>query len=566
MAGLAKKIGSLHDAVGLSSDYLWSMYSLIEPWRDYIKEGPISQLARIRDSRGASPPPATSGKRVLIVSLKAGNPQVMWEAVAAWAMEAAGHEVEVLSCGEGMHFCDWYMAEDAPGITCGLCRESIRAQWKATGLKHRLFRDVCPESTAIEQQARRAVAGFDAAACLGYTVGDIEVGRLCLQSVLRSSRIGTVRDDERTLTTYRHYIAAGCGALAVAERVLAEQWDLVMVLNGYFSTEAIFDAVAKQRGIPVLTWERGFQRNTLTFSLVEPIMDFSVAKPFATMADVALSAVEEAELQEIETIRRSGKGCVYDLFPKLDEADAAVLGAAGIDPARPFDVLFSNIVWDTAVIGRELAFDSMYAWVAATIRHYMNRDDRQLVIRLHPAEVVLPMKSLERVGDLIARDFGDKIEGVGIVPSESGASSYTLLNHARRAIVYTSTLGMEAAMQGKEVVTAAITHYRGLGFSIDPATREDYLAALDREPVALTPAQRTRARRYAHLFFRGLCRNLRSIEETAPGEAVIVPRTHRELVESRECEVVRYFRDELFPLKVGKQIRRDYVPGGAALG
>lgn len=562
MAGIAKKIGSLHDAIGLSDDYLWAMYSLVEPWRDYVKEGPITQLARIRDSRAFSTTSRSSGKRVLVLSLKAGNPQVMWEAVAAWAMEAAGHEVELLACGEGMHFCDWYMAEDAPGITCGLCRESMRAQLKASGLRHRFFRDVCPEAWAIEQQARRDVAGLDADGCLAFKVGDTPVGALAMQSVLRSTRIGKVRNDERTLGTYRHYIAAGCAALAVAKRVLTEKpWDLVMVLNGYFSTEAVFDHEAKRLGIPVLTWERGFQRDTLAFSVDDPVMDFSVAKPFASMADVPLSDAEEPQLVAVETTRRKGKGCIYDLFPKLTTEDAEVLAATGIDPARPFDVLFPNIVWDTAVIGRELAFGSMYEWVATTIRRYIDRGDRQLVIRLHPAEVVLPMKSLERVGDLIARDFGDKLPGIGIVPSESGASSYVILGYAQRAIVYTSTLGLEGAMIGKDVVTAAITHYRGLGFTTDPATKDEYLAALDRPPTPLDPAQRSRARRYAHLFFMGFCRELRSISETAPGEAVIVPRTHRELVEGEACDVVRFFRDELFPLRPGKQIRHGYRPG-----
>ncbi|HET9051013.1 MAG TPA: hypothetical protein VFO60_04875, partial [Candidatus Dormibacteraeota bacterium] len=73
-------------------------------------------------------------------------------------------------------------------------------------------------------------------------------------------------------------------------------------------------------------------------------------------------------------------------------------------------------------------------------------------------------------------------------------------------LVYTSTTGLEMACTGKPVVTAGTTHYRGRGFTVDPESPSEWIAAVERltqgtPDDAERAASRELARRYAHMFF-----------------------------------------------------------------
>ena len=63
-------------------------------------------------------------------------------------------------------------------------------------------------------------------------------------------------------------------------------------------------------------------------------------------------------------------------------------------------------------------------------------------------------------------------------------------------------MGLEFACSGKTVVVAGDTHYRGLGFTQDPETRQDYVDTLIRLASGKSePVNVETARRYGHFFF-----------------------------------------------------------------
>jgi capsule polysaccharide export protein KpsC/LpsZ len=74
---------------------------------------------------------------------------------------------------------------------------------------------------------------------------------------------------------------------------------------------------------------------------------------------------------------------------------------------------------------------------------------------------------------------------------------------SRCVLVYTSTMGMEAALLGLRVIVAGQTHYRGKGFTDDPSSHEEFFELLSHAlEVDLDLSCRVElARRYAHSFF-----------------------------------------------------------------
>jgi capsule polysaccharide export protein KpsC/LpsZ len=55
-----------------------------------------------------------------------------------------------------------------------------------------------------------------------------------------------------------------------------------------------------------------------------------------------------------------------------------------------------------------------------------------------------------------------------IRPTEK-INTYDLMEIAGLGLAYTTTVGMEMAMRGVPVILAGQTHYRGRGFTHDPA-------------------------------------------------------------------------------------------------
>ena len=207
------------------------------------------------------------------------------------------------------------------------------------------------------------------------------------------------------------------------------------------------------------------------------------------------------------TERRRGGGSLDNFWlESIEDLDRIRLDL-GLHPGRPLVVMFCNILWDSAVIGMDLAFPSMGTWVVEAIRWAEARPEVDLVIRIHPAEVKLRNHpTREGMAEHIAVNIPVLPPNVRVVEASDPISSYVLMDIATVGLVYTSTVGLELAAQGVPVVLAAETHFRGRGFTVDvdtPASCWASVNAILDSPPDAPERDRVRelARRYAVLFF-----------------------------------------------------------------
>ena len=166
--------------------------------------------------------------------------------------------------------------------------------------------------------------------------------------------------------------------------------------------------------------------------------------------------------------------------------------------------MFTNLVWDSAVLGQDVAFESIVDWVVAAIEEFRDRPNDELIIRIHPAETKLSgRESREGIEEEVRNRLTSLPENLIIIPSTDPTSSYDLMREADFGLVYSSTTGLEMVLTGKPVVVAAQTHYRDKGFTIDIDSNKDFSHAIEQlcqDPLAFTPNQQL-VRRYAYLFF-----------------------------------------------------------------
>ncbi|HYM54790.1 MAG TPA: hypothetical protein VES97_05470, partial [Solirubrobacteraceae bacterium] len=160
--------------------------------------------------------------------------------------------------------------------------------------------------------------------------------------------------------------------------------------------------------------------------------------------------------------------------------------------------LFTNVTWDSATIGHDVGFASMFDWVEHAVR-VAGRDDLVLVVRIHPAEGRWGTR--EDVQEVITSRLGQIPANVRFVSAQDALSSYALLDITDLVLTYTTTVGLEAAVRGKHVAVAGDTHYRGRGFTTDITGPDDLARVLGLEPSPLPAESVELAIRYAHMFF-----------------------------------------------------------------
>jgi hypothetical protein len=191
-----------------------------------------------------------------------------------------------------------------------------------------------------------------------------------------------------------------------------------------------------------------------------------------------------------------------DFYVRFDAAAGpGVFASLGLQPSLPTAVLFTNLVWDTAVFGRDIGFASIGEWLREVVRWFTDHPDRQLVIRIHPAEDLRPsQESNEKLSDVVRQLTLPP--NVVLVPSAATVSSYALMEAASAVLVYTSTAGLEAALYGRRVLVGARVYYAGRGFTTGAVDRESLNRSLEDAFVrpSLDDREYALARRFAYLL------------------------------------------------------------------
>ncbi len=436
--------------------------------------------------------PEGAGKNVLILSPRDWSSIVQYDSMIGHGLALRGANVSFLTCGGGLEICDRANTYEAPPMPCTTCSRYTSVAFDAHGFETYMLSsywadDDGGEWNEIDEMLAPELRQAEAEGLpLGQLV-DIPVKWfLCAANLA---------DDPLAGGTYRAFLRSARRIARAVDRVLDEvQPDHVLMLNGLFLFESILWARCRERGIDVITYERAFRKETLVMHRGVPagLYDFSSAWPDSNRD---LNASEAAELDGYLADRRSGNADDQYWSWKeqvVDETEGRLA------------VLFTNLTWDTAVIDRDDAFENIEAWVTRSIEFFATRPQDQLIVRVHPAEVALPgQKTRDSLYSYIQRVFPELPPNVTVISPEDTVTSYPLMDRCDLGLVYTSTTGLELALNGKPVITAGQTHYRGKGFTEDVSSDEEFTSALTRgldDPSSLIRDVET-ARRYAHFFF-----------------------------------------------------------------
>jgi fructose-specific component phosphotransferase system IIB-like protein len=468
--------------------------------RAKLREGPLRLLqldqlrrvcrylpvSRAEDERGQRPV-------VVVLALRPWPISRAWEAVLSRTLMQLGCEVRWIVCDRHLTRCDAMMDSTPDRRLCDHCVSYNRSAASIAGVRaHPL--------SSFAQLNPVGVRGGSNAAELSPEVCE-ELIRASFQRCLGRGEVDPAElsaSEAQILAELRR--SARETSCAAGPALDALRPDVVLSLNGKFFSEALFARAAQRRGIAVWSYERGTRRDTIALSTRAAAIPFDTEEIIGQLERDPLDAAQRQTIVDyLEDRFFLGNGQVRF----QDRRGQGIPG--GRRGAEHVFALFSNLVWDSAVAGEDTIFASMFDWIATAIDHVATRPEQLLVIRVHPGEQKIYWhRTRDRVADALrARYPAGLPHNVVLVDASDPADSYQIVDEADTVLVYTSSIGMEAAARGKRVIVAANTHFAAAPFVLRPQSAAAYLAALAAPPPhgAETVDAAELARRYMYRLY-----------------------------------------------------------------
>jgi len=295
-------------------------------------------------------------------------------------------------------------------------------------------------------------------------------------------------------------------ALAALEWMQTHKPDVVLIPNGLILEMGIVFRAARYLNIPAMTFEFNDQREQIWLAQNTSIMGQDTDYLVRERCSLPLTDEMYERLADLENARRGARvwGKSKRLWQYVSAQGAEqTRKALGLDD-RPVVLLAANVLGDSLTLGRNIFAESMSEWITKTVQYFAKRTDIQMVVRIHPGEKIVPQaKSMGTV----VREALPEIPGhIHLIGALDNINTYDLIEIANLGLAYTTTVGVETAMNGIPVISCGQTHYRGRGFTIDPNTWEEYFSILeevlsDLPGHRLTEERTAKAWNYAYRFF-----------------------------------------------------------------
>ena len=254
-------------------------------------------------------------------------------------------------------------------------------------------------------------------------------------------------------------------------------------------------AIAHQHGIPAYSQQRAYRDETLIFGRYanqNALPQFTDKTTIREALQTDLTEEQRATIDDIMVERASGGGRVQY---------SATTGASVSGDSDSQTVgMFTNLIWDASLEVEDAPFPDVLEWIGTTIDALGGREDVQLVVKTHPAESMLGTN--QSVSAWISDRYDGLPANVELLNPETNIDTYELIGDLDAGVVYNSTVGLEMAYEGVPVIVAGDTHYRGLGFTVDPDTKAEYHNLLESITDVEAPTEtQALAQRYAYFLF-----------------------------------------------------------------
>lgn len=389
-------------------------------------------------------------------------------------------------------------------LLCNTCFAPAASAIAPLGIDLHRYNDFLTD--AEKKNIDYVVAAIPESKLSGFSQDGICLGEHAMSAACRFFGTSDIFSVEKGEEVFRRYLVAAWFTMLVCQKLFEQgKFDVIVMHHGIYIPQGVIADVARKFGIRVVTWHPSYRKGTFIFSHNDTYHRTMIDEPTDSWRNMPWDSEKEERIMKYLSSRHTGSSDWIWFHEKPMFDRNIIINQLNLDSKKPIIGLLTNVVWDAHLHYPNNAYSNMMEWILDTIEHFREREDVQLVIRVHPAEVYGNVKSTQTVVNEIKKHYSSLPPSIKIIPPLSEISTYSLMALCDSALIYSTKTGIELAAGGMSVIVAGEAWVRGKGFTIDASDPESYRNILRQLPLGkgLSAEQINLARRYAyHFFFR----------------------------------------------------------------
>jgi len=432
--------------------------------------------------------------------LQSMSQNAAYSLLASLGLQANGVPVHYFICNVGMERCILGSNRDDvyQSPPCELCIRQSRQVFSGAPVTWLVQRKYPQLKSELESLTLNDLVGF--------TKDNISLGFWAVNSLRWVLRRHNLVEDESTLTFMRTFILSGWNVYQQFSAMIDKlKPQAVVVFNGMFFPEAAARQACLDKKVRVITHEVGIQPLTAFFTDGE-----ATAYPLDIPADFELNDAMNSRLDDYLGKRFRGDFTMAGIkfWPQIEQLDETL--KQKIASYKKIVPVFTNVIFDTSQVHANTIFPTMFEWLEVVHQAARSHPEILFILRAHPDEGRKGKESRESVSNWVEQSSIDLLPNVVFIDTDEMISSYELIQRSHFVMVYNSTIGLEAVLLDKNVLTAAKARYTQIPTTIHPVSQADYklkLEALllgDAKPVPAEFVRNARRFLYKQLFMSSL--------------------------------------------------------------
>ena len=333
--------------------------------------------------------------------------------------------------------------------------------------------------------------GITVEAILRTQFHGVDVGKHAMSATARRRFQGKLdpAEPETCQLLHDHLSSAVQGVLAAEAFFDTHPVKKMLVRDsGYIPNGAIYE-VGLQRGVDCVVYEQGQRRGSWILKRYTPATKnqhyFSVAQStWEQIKQEPWTAEDDARLEQLFAGRYkpdSTDDTRHLMTGKQFKQPDEVRAELGLDPNKKTAVIFSHIAWDAAFFYGSCLFDDFEHWLFETVKFVAAEcPEMNWIVKLHPFNVFkLQRENREEELEMrLLRTLMPLPDNVRIMRASTPINTQSLFPVIDYVLTVNGTVGMEFPCFGIPALLAGTGRYNGLGFTIEPPTRDAYFEQL----------------------------------------------------------------------------------------
>jgi len=392
------------------------------------------------------------------------NLNAAFSMIASWGIQLAGRKVFHFACNSGMSHCVLGAGFGDPKAPPP-CKKCIRDTKRFSGSAPRFWFDFHEDAGLRQDIQGKSVSELENISYQGRPLGT-----LVLPSIRWILRRYHLKDDEVTRYLFSEYLISAHNIAENFSQMITEvDPEVVVVFNGLQYPEAVVRWIALQNELRVITHEVNLQPFSAFFTGGQ-----ATIYPLAIPDDFLLSDNQNLVLNEYLEKRFQGdfKMAGIKFWSEMHQLPKEL-----IDDINKFDSVipvFTNVIFDTSQAHANTIFPDMFAWLDTVLKYVKENSNILFVIRAHPDEMRVGKSSQENVLSWAANNNVEQYQNIRMIGPNETHSSYELIQRSKFTMVYNSSIGLEAILQGKPVLCAGKARYTQYPTVYYPPSKEEY--------------------------------------------------------------------------------------------